>query len=235
MEQVQKKLPLAVWRVFKVVPAVLQIIPRHRERVLGVDDVERELAPAIAAFLPAAVDLRTYDATREVSDSRRAANLERLRQRTRYWLTYVRIDLPKYAASRMKGRLNSPDVVIDRARGLIDVARSYSVELAPRYAAPLLAEMSPLHEQCVTERSDARDTAKQMQRLRGDVRELALPVYEGINLLRLLLRNELGASDVDVRALNMDPPARSKREVEVDATPSITAPTTSQRMAIGQA
>lgn len=234
MDNDQPNLPVATWRVFKVVPAALDIMPRYRERVLGVDDVERELASAIESFMPAAVGLRTYDAKRKAMKKRHEANLERLRRRTRFWLTYVRLTLPNYQASAVTGRAGSAEVIIDRARGVIEVARSYATDVAPRFAGPLLVELLPLFEQCVSERSTARDTAKEAQRLKGQVRALALPVYEGVNLLRVLLRNELGASDVDVRALNMDPPARSKQETP-ELAAQITAPTTAQRMAIGQA
>lgn len=243
MAQVQEKVSVGTWRVYKAASAALVVMPRHRDGVLGVDDVERDLAPAVELFLPAADALRAFSTKAVGTEREHDRRLEQLWQRTQFWLTYVRISTPSYTASDMPGARKGPDVVIDRARGVIKLAQSFTADQAPRYAAPMLAELLPMFDQCVRDHIESNGVKEEEQRLQGEVRRLMVPVYRGVILLRMLLRNALGAAHVDVRALNMEPPSKRRAENEtpvsdieenLSAPAEAPAPTTAQRLALVQ-
>jgi hypothetical protein len=238
MVDVLDRVVVPTWRAFKVAPISIVIMGRHRESVPGVSLVERDLVPALGVFVSAATALRMFDATWVVSLGRQEQNRRELRRRTRFWLTYVRMDLPGYAASEMDGSSDAADVTIDRARGLLDLADKYATGEPPHYMAQMLAEMGPLHERSVRDRADEFDRGLERQTLQREMRRALVPVSEGLVTLRLLLRNALGSTHADVRAIDIDPPSRRKKieaRVMAQAAPSITAPSTAQRMAIGQA
>lgn len=235
----EQRLPVAEWRLVKVAPVALEVAPRHRDTVFGVAALERELAPNVAALLASTTVTRTFEAKRKATLAQHDANLVQLRRRTRFWLTYVRMTLTHYDANEVPGRLDSADVIIDRARGVVAMARSYAEGAAPDWAAPALAELAPLYEQCVAEQTLERDLKQELQHMEQQERALWFVVYRGVNTLRVLLSNALGSNHADVRALKLDPPARRKKAVTEVTQPQPqplpqpeAAPTTAERLAL---
>lgn len=245
MDDAQEKVAVPTWRAFKVAPVAVTVMGRHRESVPGIALLESELVPALEVFLPAATGLRMFEATRVRLLERREQTMEELRRRTRFWLTYVRLDLPGYVASDMDGSRDNVDVMIDRARKLVDLAATYGDEPRPHYADQMAAEMAPLHERAVRERAEWLDSGLELQTLRRRVRTALVPVSDRLVLLRTLLRNALGGTHADVRALAIDPPAKRKPD-EANAggsddaakggsivLPETHTLTTGERMALG--
>jgi len=212
------RVAVPTWRAFKVAPISMVVMARHRESVPGIAQIERDLVPALGVFVPAATGLRIFDATRVVTRERRELHREEVRRRTRFWLTYVRMDLPGYTPTEMDGGRDMADVTIDRARGLIDLAATYAEGAAPHYMAQMATEIAPLHGQAVLDRAAELEEGLEQQTLQRAVREALVPVSDGLMTLRMLLRNALGSTHADVRALDIDPPAiRKKSEARLDA------------------
>lgn len=226
MTEEQERAAVPTWRAFKVAPVAGLIMARHRESVPGVALIERDLVPALEVFVRAATALRVFDATRVVIAERHEQHLGELRRRTRFWLTYVRLDLPGYAANDVEGSHGNAAVVVDRARKLIDVADSYNADNAPHYLAQMLVEMTPLHDRSARERVEWQDNGTEQQRLQREVRTALAPVSEGLVTLRVLLRNALGKTHADVRAIDIDPPKkRKKHEAQLAAEEAAAADT----------
>jgi len=203
----------AMWRVEQAAQAAPVILARHRATIPGLSRIEERLVPAIEVWVPATHASRAFNNQRRRDVASHDPAVRALHRRCLFWLTYVRMDAPGYDAAEAGGRLDSAVVAIDRGRSLIDFVRLLPAEQEPPYyAEQMVAEITPLLDQVVRDREDSQNIARERQRLQSEARELMTPVYRGVVSARVLLRNALGPSHPDVRALNTDGPTRSKKK-----------------------
>jgi len=239
----QQKITVAMWRVSKAARLAPAALAAHRDNVPGVSELAATLVPGVDAFLRASSALATFESQRKIALERHSTALKELHQRTLFWLTYVRMDVPGYEASDTPTGRYTPDALIERAQRLLEHVEGAPEATRPYYTEQLTAELTPLYEQALRARDEAGSMAVELANLQRDARALTAPVYRDVTMLRVLLRNALGAGHPHVRGLRMAP-RKSSAEVadpvaDVAATslPAMPKETlnTAQRMAIGQA
>lgn len=241
----QQTISVAMWRVGKAARLAPAVLAANRDKVPGVSELTTTLVPGVEAFLRASGALAAFESQRKIALERHSAALKELHQRTLFWLTYVRMDVPGYEAADTPTGRYTQDALIERAQRLLEHVKSFAAEATrPYYTEQLTAELTPLHEQAVRDRDEDGAMAAELARLQRDARTLMTPVYRDVTTLRVLLRNALGAGHPHVRGLRMSPTRTRRAEVvelaeEIASSPPSPTPkealSTGQRMAIGQA
>lgn len=239
----KQKTMVAMWRVAKAARLAPAALAAHQDNVPGVSKLAATLVPGVEAFLRASSALAIFESQRKIALERHATAFKELHQRTLFWLTYVRMDVPGYEASDTPTGRYTPDALVERAQRLLEHVEGFATEAArPYYAERLTAELTPLYEQALRARDEAGSMAVELADLQREARALMAPVYRDVTTLRVLLRNALGGGHPHVRGLRMAAKksgAEAADPVEDVAAAPATMPketlNTAQRMAIGQA